>query len=868
MTFPALLRLALVWLLLQAAGSPAIAQEAVGAGAASIDEANLATAETNATGAPPGKPTFPDATKAPGFAPAVTPRTESSAGDAVVLQQGLFEMDHSAARKDVAGDCPPLRLSHVETTDTVEATMLNRFGYTFRAPPGRVEVRIVHPPFTGAEAADRHGVAQWEAAICADRPAFAGWAFTKAEELVPGEWRVEVARAGETLLSRTFQVVEAEAIPALQLGYSLATRDAVALREEALPAEAVRALLEALGAPAGVEKTLQPNAEAAHAARTACRRRGLSAETTVQTSPSGDVHVTRCVDYAQSWTQTPADAGPPPDQPDAALDVIDTPDQTPPAQAETAKPTASATPTSSATWGVLYAVFERPKDARRYANRLTGVLRAALTGDRTAPHDKKTDSGAPAETVSTETVTAAAHDDGSTGEVASPAGQPESSPSTAAGTATEATAGAADGAITEANDGTTAAAHDGLYPPREGGADTTATANASATASATGHATGHATDSGAPSALAVPTSDPAAGDGLGLLAPHVRQFTYEGIPFLGVFSGAFPSAAAAREALATVASPGMLDAADALVTPLEPFKRLALAGMEANAAAQALLNARVEGLSDSLGAEALAELKPMQRPGAASGERGLAQGQQDETENEAAEGEEDVASRMTDAATQTPSVLDELLSPAPPSPVERWKDSPRVAAPARSGVHLVVDVETGPRAAERQAQRLAANLSEAGVNATLAVRKLPEGAWAVRVEHLQDARTAQALGERVDAALGVAEGAEGSAMVVKAHDASGAREASERGMRYTVQAAATRVRAEAERYAASLEEHGLEARVEEEEGPFGGSFAVRVGRHETLRGAWEAALAIKRDLGLAALVVAEWSAGDAAARKR
>lgn len=66
--------------------------------------------------------------------------------------------------------------------------------------------RVTHPPITDPVTSKQTTVEEWDSPMDSGTPRYAGWAFEKPAELVPGRWRIDILRDGVAVAGRDFTI--------------------------------------------------------------------------------------------------------------------------------------------------------------------------------------------------------------------------------------------------------------------------------------------------------------------------------------------------------------------------------------------------------------------------------------------------------------------------------------------------------------------------------------------------------------------------------------------------------------------------------------------------------------------------------------
>ncbi|TVM36473.1 DUF3859 domain-containing protein [Oceanidesulfovibrio marinus] len=250
------------------------------------------------------EPGAENATQSGAPAPKAAEQPAESPGrlSAQMLEAGVFE---STWTGDSPGEgvCMPPALRLEESTDSVTATLLSRFGFTYLLSGGparehRLQIVVTHPPIEDPETSENATMQTMEVAACPGTPAFAGWTFTTSQELVPGTWSVELRQEGRMLLRRDFQVTRGLEYPQMQLGYSLSGDDN-ATDEFLLTRQQVWQVLTEAGL--GVEETAGVFVDKAAAEERAgqCRRQGKGAEVLNAGGVGAGAFLVQCTDFTR-----------------------------------------------------------------------------------------------------------------------------------------------------------------------------------------------------------------------------------------------------------------------------------------------------------------------------------------------------------------------------------------------------------------------------------------------------------------------------------------------------------------------------------------------------------------------------------------
>lgn len=284
-------------------------ENATQSGALMSETVDQATAE-NATHA-----------ETPDFVDAEAPGTDNATQDAVIAQEGAKQPAESpgalsarmleagvfestwTGEQTSEGACMPPALRLEERTDSVTATLLSRFGYTYLLSGGparehRLQIVVTHPPMEDPETGTNATKQIMEVMACPGTPAFAGWTFTTSQELVPGTWTVELQQEGRKLLRHEFQVERGLEYPQMQLGYSLSgdgDSDETFLLTRRQVGEAL------VEAGLGKEETagVFVDKEAAEERARQCRRQGKGAEVLNAGGVGAGAFLVQCTDFTR-----------------------------------------------------------------------------------------------------------------------------------------------------------------------------------------------------------------------------------------------------------------------------------------------------------------------------------------------------------------------------------------------------------------------------------------------------------------------------------------------------------------------------------------------------------------------------------------
>lgn len=223
--------------------------------------------------------------------------------DAKKLDAGVFENVWSDEAQE-PGPCTPPALRLETRTNTVHASLLTRFGFTYMlsgGPPREhlLEIVIRHPAMVNPATGETLTRQSLEITACPGTRAFAGWSFTSGWELVSGTWTVELHQKGRKLLEHDFEVAIESEYPQMQLDYSLVPEDGDAFDAFLLTQAETTALLEHAGLGAARVVGTFFDAESAQERAGQCRSQGKASYVVDASGMLGTVYLVECVDYTR-----------------------------------------------------------------------------------------------------------------------------------------------------------------------------------------------------------------------------------------------------------------------------------------------------------------------------------------------------------------------------------------------------------------------------------------------------------------------------------------------------------------------------------------------------------------------------------------